>query len=304
MSIFLLVLKIAGLILLVLLGLFLLLVFVILFCPIKYLIKGSFHDKKLNMKAGIYFLFHLAGFSADIGEAGSSMYIRIFGIKKNLRERDNPEKFEDTNKKTGPDSAYSGPDSSAGSELTMLSVPESGQDEPLGQETWNQETGQKKEHGHFVYRIRMKFIHCIEQIRQFFGRLVSIITNIREKTKEFKGFFSCEENRAAFRKLKKNLFSVLKHLSPKKSKLDLKFSAGSPDITGELLGVFSLFPTGYKYHWNILPDFAAEKAYFETDFDFRGYLYGIQILVLLLGIVLDKNCQNLYNKIMTRKECT
>lgn len=296
MSIFLLVLKIAGLILLVALGVLCFLILVVFFFPVKYRIWGSFHDKKLNMKARIFFLLHLAGFFLNIDGSSRTMYLRILGIKKNLKERDNPEKFEDTIKDTGQSIKTSVVDPTAEQELQMLSL-----DETKYKKTEEAENGHKSALKSKLVEIWQKLKQSIRRFKDFLGRLWYMITHVREKAEEINQIYRDESNRAAFRKLKSNLFSVLKYLSPKKSKLNLTFSAGSPDITGEALGILSLFPFGYKYHWNIMPDFVSEEAYLEADFDFKGHLYGIQILVLLLGIVLDKNCQKLYNKIMKMK---
>lgn len=292
MNIFLLVLKIAGLVLLVLLGLICFLVLIILFFPVRYRIWGSFHDKKLNMKARLFLLLHLAGLYIDVNESGHTMYLRILGFKKNLKERDNPGKFEDTIKNTGRSTKTSVVNPMAEQDLQMLSL-----NETAHTETAEGEPGQKSSR----FGIWQKLKQRLKQLKYFFQKLKYNITHFREKAEEISQMLQAEDNRAAFCKLKENLFSLLKYLSPKKSKLDLKYSAGPPDITGKLLGVLALFPAGYKNNWNIIPDFVSEEAYLETDFDFRGHLYGIQILVLLLGIVLDKNCQKLYNKIMTTK---
>ena len=184
----------------------------------------------------------------------------------------------------------------------MLSIPEDSQHDKTAPVSGTQEQDREEQHPQnrrsaFWKNLRQR----LKRLQDFFNRLRYILTHIRNKSKDFFEFINDKENRAALKKLKESLFSLFKRISPRKSSLDLKYSAGSPDITGGLLGVLALFPFGYKYHWNILPDFAAENAYAEADFDIRGRLYGIQILVLFLGIVLDKNCQKLYNKIMTMK---
>lgn len=299
MSIFLQILKITGLVLLVITGIIFLLVFILLFTPVKYRIKGSYHDKKLYLKGRIFLFLHLLGLYINAEESGFDMYLRILGIKKQL-SGDNLQKSEDTIKNT--DSKYSVKDPSAEHELQMLSIQE---DSPhcktdLSSDTQeNDRDEQPPEKGWSAIWKKQKL--RFKRLLDFFKKLRHMLTHIRNISKDFIEFINDEENRAAFRKLKDSLFSLFKKISPRKSSLDLKYSAGTPDITGELLGVLALFPVGYKYHWNIIPDFVAENAYAEADFDIRGHLYGIQILVLFLGIVLDKNCQKLYNNIMTMK---
>lgn len=289
MSVFLQILKITGLVLLILAAILLILVLLILFAPIRYRIQGSYHEKKLKMKVRLTLLMHLLGFHMDITKSGTVMYFRIFGIKKPFSNRDNPEEFEDTIKDSSKKAEQSVFDSSTEHELFMASSADT------------QETEDYENNSSHTVHLEQKIKRFFRQLQNFYRRLKYILTQIKSKTKEFGQFIRNEENRAAFRKLKENTFSLLKYMSPKKSKLDLKYSAGAPDITGELLGILALFPVGYKYRWNIIPDFVTEEAYAEADFNFQGHLYGIQILVLLLGIVLDKNCQKLYNRIIKIK---
>lgn len=290
MSVFLQILKITGLVLLILAAILLILVLLILFAPIRYRIQGSYHEKKLKMKVRLTLLMYLLGFHMDITKSGTVMYFRIFGIKKPFSNRDNPKEFEDTIKDSSKKTESSVFDpSSAGHELFMASSADT------------QETEDYEDNSSHTAHWGQKINRYFRQLQNLYQRLKYILTQIKSKTREFGQFIRNEENRAAFRKLKENTFSLLKYMSPKKSKLDLKYSAGAPDITGELLGILALFPIGYKYRWNIIPDFVTEEAYAEADFNFQGHLYGIQILVLLLGIVLDKNCQKLYNRIMNMK---
>lgn len=299
MSVFLQILKITGLVLLAAVLIIFLLVSALLFIPVKYRMQGSYHDKKLYLKGRIYLFLHLFVLYINGDESGFYMYLRILGIKKQL-SGNNLKKSEDTIKDTG--SKFSVKDPTAEHELQMLSIPEDSQHDKTAPVSGTQEQDREEQHPQkrrsaFWKNLRQR----LKRLQDFFNRLRYLLTHIRNKSKDFFEFINDKENRAALKKLKESLFSLFKRISPRKSSLDLKYSAGSPDITGGLLGVLALFPFGYKYHWNILPDFAAENAYAEADFDIRGRLYGIQILVLFLGIVLDKNCQKLYNKIMTMK---
>jgi hypothetical protein len=80
-------------------------------------------------------------------------------------------------------------------------------------------------------------------------------------------------------------------------RLAMAYSTGSPDTTGQVMGILALFPFAYRNRWDITPDFEAEEFFVETDFDVRGHIFGIQILCMAVGILLDKDCQKLYNKI-------
>ena len=104
-----------------------------------------------------------------------------------------------------------------------------------------------------------------------------------------------ERTKRAFTKLKASLWKLLHILMPRRLKLDLEFSTGSPDTTAQLLGILAMFPVGYQNRWNVRPDFTADNAYADAEFDVRGRMLGFSLLKLILGLVLDKDCQKLYN---------
>ena len=105
-----------------------------------------------------------------------------------------------------------------------------------------------------------------------------------------------EKNKKAFSNIWKQLEHLVVAVLPKRLKLWLKYSTGSPDTTGQVLGILAIFPVGYRNHWNIIPDFTAEEFYAEADFTVHGRIFGVQILALALRIILDKNCRRLYNR--------
>ncbi len=82
--------------------------------------------------------------------------------------------------------------------------------------------------------------------------------------------YSDERNKAAFSHLKKELFIILKRICPRRLKLTMVYSTGSPDTTGISLGILACFPVGYTNRWRITPDFESEKPYAKGSFDIKG----------------------------------
>ena len=109
--------------------------------------------------------------------------------------------------------------------------------------------------------------------------------------------YSDERNKAAFLHLKKELFIILKRICPRRLKLTMVYSTGSPDTTGISLGILACFPVGYTNRWRITPDFESEKPYAKGSFDIKGHVIVISILAATLRILFDKNCRRLYNRI-------
>lgn len=286
MSIFLLILKIIGIVLLVLLGIVLLLVLLVLFCPITFRIKGSYHDKVPDMQIRVFWLLYLLGISASVDQEGIHAFLRILGLKKSLSKGDNMPDFENTKKsdfteETKPDHE---------------SIPVHETEEPARLTVCDISEQKEEEKKRFS---PMNFVAgIIDSVRNFIRRVIHAVKNVRESLDKFRNLIQEEQNQAAFRVLRTKVFQLLKIMMPRKLKLSLQYSTGSPDTTGQLLGVLAMFPIGYRNRWRVIPDFEAEEFYAEADFDMRGHLFGFQILKVALGIVLDKNCRNLYNKIM------
>lgn len=108
MSVFLLILKIIGIALLVILGLIVVIALLALFCPFVYRVKGSYHEKNLQMQVRIWWLGRLLGLCADTAEEGFHTYVRIFGFRKELHLQKEKEDSADFKKPVQEDSPQEG----------------------------------------------------------------------------------------------------------------------------------------------------------------------------------------------------
>lgn len=277
MSVLLLILKIIGIILLVILALFVLLIVGILFVPYAYRVKGSFHGKP-DLTASIYGLGHLVGIGMILTENGAKIYLRICGIRKFLQSGNKENK-------TGNTDQY---------EENM------GEGQKTDPETGNYENLPMPEMQKIV-KIPEKFKRVIARIRDFFHTIKSAFGNVKKTIRKVKCLFTNESHKIAFTKLKTSVWQLLKILMPYRLKLNLEYSTGSPDTTAQLLGILTMFPIGYQNRWNVHPDFTADNAYAEAEFDVKGRILGFSLLKLILGLVLDKDCRKLYNHFKTMK---
>ena len=82
MTVVLLILKIIGIILAALLGTVVLGILLVLFCPFRYRIWGSYHEKP-DISIRVAWLMCIFQFRMDITDT-QQMYLRIFGFRKNL----------------------------------------------------------------------------------------------------------------------------------------------------------------------------------------------------------------------------
>ena len=284
MSVLLLILKIIGIILLVILALFVLLIVGILFVPYAYRVKGSFHGKP-DLTASIYGLGHLVGIGMILTENGAKIYLRICGIRKFLQSGNketktgNTDQYEENmgeGQKTDPETGN----------YENLPMPEMQKIKAFWQK---------------IVKIPEKFKRVIARIRDFFHTIKSAFGNVKKTIRKVKCLLTNEIYKSAFTKLKTSVWQLLKILMPYRLKLNLEYSTGSPDTTAQLLGILTMFPIGYQNRWNVHPDFTADNAYAEAEFDVKGRILGFSLLKLILGLVLDKDCRKLYNHFKTMK---
>ena len=284
MSVLLLILKIIGIILLVILALFVLLIVGILFVPYAYRVKGSFHGKP-DLTASIYGLGHLVGIGMILTENGVKIYLRICGIRKFLQSGNKENK-------TGNTDQY---EENMGE--GQKTDPETGNYENLPMP----EMQKIKAFWQKIVKIPEKFKRVIARIRDFFHTIKSAFGNAKKTIRKVNCLLTNESYKSAFTKLKTSVWQLLKILMPYRLKLNLDYSTGSPDTTAQLLGILTMFPIGYQNRWNVHPDFTADNAYAEAEFDVKGRILGFSLLKLILGLVLDKDCRKLYNHFKTMK---
>lgn len=284
MSVLLLILKIIGIILLVILALFVLLIVGILFVPYAYRVKGSFHGKP-DLTASIYGLGHLVGIGMILTENGAKIYLRICGIRKFLQSGNKENK-------TGNTDQY---EENMGE--GQKTDPETGNYENLPMP----EMQKIKAFWQKIVKIPEKFKRVIARIRDFFHTIKSAFGNAKKTIRKVNCLLTNESYKSAFTKLKTSVWQLLKILMPYRLKLNLDYSTGSPDTTAQLLGILTMFPIGYQNRWNVHPDFTADNAYAEAEFDVKGRILGFSLLKLILGLVLDKDCRKLYNHFKTMK---
>lgn len=265
------ILKVIGIILLVVLALILTALLCVLFVPVKYRAVGSFDNTDIRAKAHVSWLLHLFALHIEYAQETDG-YIRLAFVKKKLF--DNYEALDDDDM-----------DEAAKTE-TEDKVSENTGDEPKISADENQHIKQQTK---LTHKKTYKKPHK-KQFKEKSEKIKNCIYKLKRE-------YSDERNKAAFLHLKKELFIILKRICPRRLKLTMVYSTGSPDTTGISLGILACFPVGYTNRWQITPDFESEKSYAKGSFDIKGHVIVISILAATLRILFDKNCRRLYNRI-------
>ena len=280
------ILKVIGIILLVVLALILTALFCVLFVPVKYRAVGSFDNTDIRAKAHVSWLFHLFALHIEYADETDG-YIRLAFVKRKLF--DDADSDYENDEKAAEASDDDVMDEAAKTE-TEDKVSENTGDEPKISADENQQIKQQTKITHQkTYKKRNKKSHK-KQFKEKSEKIKNCIYKLKRE-------YSDERNKAAFLHLKKELFIILKRICPRRLKLTMVYSTGSPDTTGISLGILACFPVGYTNRWQITPDFESEKPYAKGSFDIKGHVIVISILAATLRILFDKNCRRLYNRI-------
>ena len=276
------ILKVIGIILLVVLALILTALLCVLFVPVKYRAVGSFDNTDIRAKAHVSWLFHLFALHIEYAQETDG-YIRLAFVKRKLF--DDADSDYENDEKAAEASDDDVMDEAAKTE-TEDKVSENTGDEPKISADENQHIKQQTKLTH-------KKTYKKPHKKQFKEKSEKIKTGIGKLKREY----GDERNKAAFSHLKKELFIILKRICPRRLKLTMVYSTGSPDTTGISLGILACFPVGYTNRWRITPDFESENPYAKGSFDIKGHVIVISILAATLRILFDKNCRRLYNRI-------
>lgn len=301
MTVVLLILKIIGIILAALLGIVVLGILLVLFCPFRYRIWGSYHEKP-DISIRVAWLMCIFQFRMDITDT-QQMYLRILGFRKNLSREE---------KETNESEESSGLEEESETTNTVENafdkkrIETNRSDAATVEENSGEEEFRNKEDPKDSIETKStdvsrktpeKKISISQKVKRIWEKIKRALFNIKETAVKIKKLYMDPRNKLAFTKLKQSVAKFFRVLHPKKFQLKLKFSTGSPDTTGQLLGVIAMFPIGYRNGWNIVPDFTADAFYADVEFDVRGRVLGISLIKLACSIILDKNCKRLYNKV-------
>lgn len=301
MTVVLLILKIIGIILAALLGIVVLGILLVLFCPFRYRIWGSYHEKP-DISIRVAWLMCIFQFRMDITDT-QQMYLRILGFRKNLSREE--EETNESEESSGLEEE-SETTNTVENAFDKKRIETNRSDAATVEENSGEEEFRNKEDPKDSIETKStdvsrktpeKKISISQEVKRLWEKIKRALFNIKETAVKIKKLYMDPRNKLAFTKLKQSVAKFFRVLHPKKFQLKLKFSTGSPDTTGQLLGVIAMFPIGYRNGWNIVPDFTADAFYAYAEFDVRGRVLGISLIKLACSIILDKNCKRLYNKV-------
>lgn len=285
MTVILFLLKLIGIILLVLLGIVLTLLVLLLFVPVRYQIKGSvLEDKTVRVK--LHWLLHLLVFSLSYEEKKLTTEFRILGFRLFPREK-KKSALDDTDFDDIEEAEDERVTQEPVQEIPQLTATEySGEPQTDSSETHRRQKRQPKR----------KIAAFIDKWKRFWEK----IKQIPDKVSAIWSVISDEGNHKVVSLVWEQIRYLLRHSRFRKLKTDLTFSAGDPATTGQILGVFCMFPMLYQYEVSVVPDFESEQWYLRGTFEIKGHARLVHVLRSGTLLWKEKEVRRFVNRMMKK----
>ncbi len=304
MSVVLTVLKILGVVLLGILALVLLLLAVLLLVPVRYAVSGSVGDSvKVSGKAGWLLSAIRYEFSLEDGKVTDG--VRIFGFRVRKKAKVTEVELEEDAAEAELAAMELGmeedarPAKESGS-TDQVQEPDktTGKPDDLQCNNEQKKTGddRKKDSGKASDKNVLRKIKSLWQtIKELPGIISRQFRKIRRSLQNAKSFaerihelFADELNQYAVKKIWAQCLYLLGHFRFRKMYTDLMFSLSDPAWTGQALGIFSMIPLFYQYEVHLYPDFESDKLYVQGDFEIKGRIRLVHLVVVTLRLLFDQ----------------
>lgn len=308
----------------ILLGLALLAVLLLLFCPVRYQARavketGSF--KETELEARITWLFHVIGVRFCFHNGEGKLVILFFGVSletikgwlKKLKggRRKNSVSQTSRSKASQPEAhaAENFQDHAPKTEAVLLenntAEPQTGKPSAEKQEE-NIKSASKSGLITRIWEILSKIIRFPGNL---WNKVISIIKGIIEKIKNikktisgitdklgwWKEFLTNERTKAAISLIWKDVKGLLHHVLPTKLEGDVTFGCDDPAITGTVLAVLGMTFPFHKNRIHVNSLFDGENQLTGNVF-LKGRIYGIVLIKAAIEIYFNKNIKYVINR--------
>lgn len=266
MSLFLLILQIIGMTLLGILALFLSVLALVLFVPIRYRIRADYQGK-FQADAGIFWLLHFISARILYGENGMEASLRILGMRYRKPKR--------APKKNRKESGEVSEEIPTDADYTM-----EGFEEPKSLAAGEEDVASERERGFFcrlreyLHRVFDFVLHLKEKVQGFFFKMKRGYENLTH----YVDFFTDEKMQEALKHALSLVLDALRRIRPCKLKGRLHFGFEDPATTGKLLVFLSLLYPCIAGRIEVVPEFG--EAVVEGDLFLQGRVFLIELLVI------------------------
>lgn len=306
------IIKLLLLIIFCILLLIVILISLLLFVPIRYLIKGEL-EEETSLIGKFSWLFSMIKLRLTYLESVFNIRVTIFGFTifdyqdslsmdegENLHSKKSRKKKNENTEvppRTNKEINLSKKDEKIEREITSL--PPIRQDKPFKEKEEKFKMGQ-------IWRLiksKIKIFFC--KLQSIGRKTKDILLSIKTKKHDIEKVYKkiklfIHENKKGFLAIFANLKKLLYSLRPKKLNGYIEFGTGDPCQTGQVLGVMSIFYGLYNQHIKLIPNF--EEKIIKGSLLIKGRIRISTFVIIGLKLFFDKNFIALMNNIKVLKE--
>lgn len=310
----LLILKIAGIILLIILGILILLLSVVLFVPVCYQVSAKTDGtaKGTKVRCKITWLFSLLELKILYKDKASAFCTRVAWkrIKGGEKPDDEEEKITENNEKEKSDTNLAAkeeseeadaPDEPAEQEIPKEEECEESnpykvsEDDSTYEKEWSYDAQEDKSSAKKIHKAGQKISAFFQKIKCTIKGICDKINLFSERKEKLIQFLENELHRKAFNVAKRALIHLLKKIFPRKGRIFLRYGLEDPALTGtSLAGLAVLYPF-FPGEFIIVPEF--EEKVFEGKVNIQGKLYFIHFLIFALRLFVSRAVRQTYKDI-------
>ena len=291
MSIFLLILKIIGIILLIIISLLLIIIALILFVPIRYrIIANKFEDSDFYAEIKLTWLLHFINILIKYTD---DLYYRVRVILIPIKKSDNLKKHKKNSKKNEPDS----------DDTKSIDEGENISDESVNEDISDNEISKDKEeivstsdldendddninfdeNKGIIYKIRFvltKFFEFLFNIKEKLNEAYNTVVNIVKDIDYYINALKDERNKKVISLCLSQASSIINNIKPKIFNGNLTIGIDEPYTMGQILSIYGiLFPI---IHDKITINPVYDKEVIEGDLYIKGR---ISVFVLIRAAI-------------------
>ncbi len=298
------ILKIIGILLLLIIGLLLAITICVLFLPIRYCGNSKYNKDERNLQIKVRYLFGIIRFNANWEKNNRNISFKIFA-KDMLKERSSKKKRVKT-KKAKKTTKGVNKSNAAVKKKDIAAVPkekdlntcsvedntldicsadnikDNALDENITTNKKNNTIFKIKQFIDKVLNIKNKLKAFVQNFINKAKHFLEKLRNINNKKNEYIEFLTDERSKTAIKEIRRLSGVTFKHIRPTKVKGHIRFGTGSPDTTGQLLGLISIFTSDYFKKLSLEADFDNEVI--DIDVKFKGRIRIINLVIVAIKL--------------------
>lgn len=297
------ILKIAGILLLLVLGLLLLGILTILFVPVRYEMSadGDIEEpEKITGKISIRYFFRLIRFHAVYE---NQKFHWTAGIAWKKIGQDKEEKPEEETVPEKPETGMQKPEEqgnkieeSPSPKMETVKKEKPSQEKQQKRKKETEKNTEKKPQSRKEEKKESRWKRILEKIKYTFQRICDKIKTLSETKDRIEKFIKDEVHQAAFKKGKEVLVRFLKTWMPREARGYVEYGFDDPYYTGKLLSYLALFYPFFGRWLQIVPDF--EKTALKGSIYIKGHLRMNHLAAAAVRLVADKNIRSTAKEVL------